>query len=150
MDNSSHPFPDRGRNGAVLLAVLLAGLLLAACTTAPQMPANLTDEAKAYVRNLKLDNVEMKATDSLMGGQLVEILGKITNNGDRPLQQVDLNCVFYDPYNQVILRQRSSIVRIKTGGLKPGETKPFRLPFDTIPKSWNQTMPQMVIAGILF
>ena len=131
-------------------AILSLSLLLAACNTAPQMPPTLTDQAKAYVRNLKLAGVEMKATDSLMGGQLVEILGKITNNGDRELKQVDLNCVFYDPYGQVILRQRSSIVRPKLGGLKPGETKPFRLPFDTIPQSWNQTMPQMVIAGILF
>ena len=131
-------------------AILSLSLLLAACNTAPQMPPTLTDQAKAYVRNLKLAEVEMKATDSLMGGQLVEILGKITNNGDRDLKQVDLNCVFYDPYGQVILRQRSSIVRPKLGGLKPGETKPFRLPFDTIPQSWNQTMPQMVIAGILF
>ena len=30
------------------------------------------------------------------------------------------------------------------------ETKPFRLPFDNIPESWNQTMPQLVMARIEF
>jgi len=34
--------------------------------------------------------------------------------------------------------------------LKPGETKSFRLPFDEIPGSWNQVMPQLVIAGVKF
>lgn len=130
-------------------ALVLTFLLLASCG-GPAMPPELTAEAKAYVKNLQLSEVEMKAAESFMGSQLVEITGKIANNGDRPLQQVDLNCVFYDPYSQVVLRQRVSIVRTKTGGLKPGETKSFRLPFDTLPKSWNQSMPQMVIAGILF
>jgi hypothetical protein len=36
------------------------------------------------------------------------------------------------------------------GGLAPGETKPFRLPFDDIPESWNQMLPQIVIARIEF
>jgi hypothetical protein len=63
---------------------------------------------------------------------------------------VEINCVFYDPYGQVVLRQRVPIVSQKVGGLAPGETKPFRLPFDNLPESWNNAMPQMVIAGIEF
>ena len=107
-------------------------------------------EAKSYVRNLRLSGVELKATESYMGVTIVEIVGNIQNAGDRPLNQVDVNCVFYDPYGQVVLREKVSIVRSKTGGLKPGELKSFRLPFDTIPPSWNQTLPQVVIANILF
>ena len=110
----------------------------------------LTPEAKAYVRNLKLSGVEMKATEAYMKQMLVEIVGKITNAGDRRLKSVDLNCVFYDPYGQVVLRERVPIVRERAGGLNPGETKDFRLPFDSIPESWNQSMPQMVIAQVVF
>ena len=51
---------------------------------------------------------------------------------------------------QVVLRERVPIVRERSGGLDPGKTKDFRLPFDTIPESWNQTMPQMVIAQVVF
>ena len=36
------------------------------------------------------------------------------------------------------------------GGLKPGETKAFRMAFDTIPESWNQSMPALVIAHMQF
>lgn len=110
----------------------------------------LTAEAKAYVRNLQLAGVEMKATESYLGQEVVEITGKITNGGRRPLQQVDLNCVFYDPYGQVVLRELVSIVRAKEGGLKPGDTKEFRLPFEGLAQSWNKGMPQLVIARIIF
>lgn len=92
----------------------------------------------------------MKATDTYLKQTLVEILGKVGNGGDRRLGSVDINCVFYDPYGQLILRERVSIVRRRTGGLNPGETKDFRLAFDNIPESWNQMMPQLVIAQIVF
>ena len=81
---------------------------------------------------------------------MVEITGKITNNGDRVLELVEINCVFYDPYGQVVLQRRVPIVSYKMGKLAPGETKTYRLPFDDIPESWNQALPQMVIAGIDF
>lgn len=126
------------------------GLYLARAGSGTGAPTPISADAKAYTRNLKLADVEMKAMSSYMGQDVVEITGKISNNGDRPLRQVDLNCVFYDPYSQVVLRERVSIVRQKEGLLQPGQTRVFRLPFDSIPKSWNNTMPQLVIAQILF
>lgn len=110
----------------------------------------LTQEAKAYVRYLKLSDVGMQATDTYLGQTLVEIEGKIANAGDRHLKLVEINCVFYDPWGQVVLRQRVPIVRSRGGGLAPGETKDFRLPFDDLPQSWNQGPPQLVIAQIVF
>jgi len=117
-----------------------------------QKPAGpvLTAEAKAYVKHLKLSEVQMKATESYMKQTVVEIVGKISNQGDRALRSVSIQCVFYDPYGQVVLRERAEIVRSRLGGLKPGETKAFRLPFDSLPQSCNQGMPQLVIAQILF
>jgi len=110
----------------------------------------LTEEAKAYVRYLALSGVEMQATDTYLGQTLVEVTGQITNNGDRALTLVEINCVFYDPWGQVVLRERVPIVGRRMGGLAPGERKNFRLPFDNLPESWNQGMPQLVIAQIVF
>lgn len=130
---------------------LVAGLLgIWGCGPGSSGTAASPEEAKAYIRNLALGGVEMKAAESFGGQQLVEIIGNVKNNGARALKKVELNCVFYDPYNQVVLRETVPIVRADKGGLKPGETKPFRLPFDTLPKSWNQAMPQMVMAGLVF
>lgn len=112
--------------------------------------APLTPEAKAYVKNLSLSDVDIKANKSYMNLMVVEINGKIGNTGDRPLDTVEIYCAFYDSYNQLVLRSRVPIVSPKMGGLKPGETKSFRLPFDDIPESWNNAMPQLVIAGVKF
>lgn len=131
--------------------VLIFGLMaIWGCGTGSSGTAASPEEAKAYIRNLALSGVEMKAAESFGGQQLVEIVGSIANNGGKALKRVELNCVFYDPYNQVVLRETVPIVRPDKGGLKPGETKPFRLPFDNLPKSWNQAMPQMVMAGLVF
>jgi hypothetical protein len=136
-----------------LVLVLIAGaaiwFLFLRPSPLPQA-APLTPEAKAYVRNLGLAGVEIKAKDSMLS-TLVEITGKITNNGPRTLKQVELNCVFYDVSGQAVLRERVPIVRARDGsGLKPGETRTFRLPFDAVPESWNQALPQLVIAAIDF
>jgi hypothetical protein len=113
-------------------------------------PPSLTDEAKAYVSKLKLSDVEMGAREDYFHNKVVEITGNIQNSGDRVLNLVEINCVFHDPYGQVVLRQRTPIMSGKAGGLAPGAQKPFRLPFDTIPESWDNVMPQLVIARIDF
>jgi len=116
----------------------------------PVAELELTPEARAYVHNLKLGDVEIKASESYFKQVLVEIDGKVANTGDRSLSVVDIYCVFSDSYGQLVLRRRVPIVSEKMGGLKPGETKAFRLPFDDIPESWNHAMPRLVIAGIKF
>lgn len=111
---------------------------------------SLTPEAKEYIRGLKLSGVEMKATENFMKTTVVEITGKITNNGDRNVKLIEISCVFYDPAGQIILRERVPVVRSKGASFKSGETRDFRLPFDSIPSTWNQTLPQLVIARIDF
>ena len=92
----------------------------------------------------------MQAHESYLKQEVVEITGKIDNAGDRVLDLVEIICVFYDAYGQVVLRERVPIVSRKMGGWRPARPKPFRLAFDNIPESWNQAMPQLVIARIDF
>jgi hypothetical protein len=118
--------------------------------THPPAPAVLTAEAKQYVHSLQLSGGEMKATESYMKQKVVEITGKIANNGPRAINVIEINCVFHDAYGQVVLRERVTVVGRRTGTLAPGNAKTFRLAFDTIPESWNQGMPDLVIAQIVF
>lgn len=136
-----------------LVILLGLGILLYLEYEANKGPAPgpvLTGEAKAYVRHLRLSEVGIKKTESYLKQSVVEITGKISNAGDRVLHAVQVNCVFYDAYGQVVLRERMPIVGEKTGSLAPGQTRVFRLAFDNLPESWNQDMPQLVIAEIVF
>lgn len=143
----------------VTLLLILATVLLVAGAAfwflflkaaPPHQPGILTQEAKTYTKHLGLSQVAMSAKESMMQSTLVEITGKISNGGDKSLSLVEINCVFYDPFGQVVLRERVPIVRSRGPLLKPGETRDFRLPFDSIPQGWNQALPQLVIARIDF
>ena len=156
---SRQPVRHPARQGLGVVPVVVIGIIVALGSVlfyylqvSKQPNANfpLTPEAKAYVRNLQLSDVNMKASESYFKQVVVEIEGKIANAGERNLTAVDIYCIFYDSYGQVVLRKRVPIVSQRMGGLKPGDTKSFRLPFDEIPESWNHTMPQLVIAGIKF
>jgi hypothetical protein len=134
----------------ILAAVLLLGGGTAWYINHPAPVASappLTPDAKSYVRNLQLSEVTMKATESYVKQMVTEIEGKITNGGARVVKQVDVYCIFYNVYGEVVLRKRVPIVKSL---VKPGESRSFRLPFDEIPESWNNQMPQLVIAGIEF
>ncbi|HZU28407.1 MAG TPA: FxLYD domain-containing protein [Bryobacteraceae bacterium] len=136
---------------AIVLGLLvIAGIWYMQRPPAPQQVTALTPEAKAYVRNLALSDVTMKATDSYAGQTVIEIEGKIANNGTRPVKSVEVYCIFYDSYGQLVRRAREPIVRPTGGVLAPGQTRAFRLPFDDVPESWNKQMPQLVIASIVF
>src|SRR5437588_191551 len=74
----------------------------------------------------------------------------VYSKDDRVLKFFEINCALSDPYGQVVLREQIGIAGKKTGDLRPGETKNFRLAFDSNPQSWNNPMPDLVIAQILF
>ncbi|MEO5925993.1 MAG: FxLYD domain-containing protein [Bryobacteraceae bacterium] len=135
-----------------ICVAVVSALLLYLEFSKPAAPQEipLTAEAKGYIANLALEDVGIQAKLDYFGQKVVEISGNIGNKGDRNLGVVEVSCVFRDYAGKILSRQRSAIVSVKMGGLKPGETKPFRLPFDAIPVGWNNQMPQLVIAGIVF
>jgi hypothetical protein len=158
-ENSVLAAPSKKKRFSIPPAALVAGAMALAGLAgfwylgkpgSPKELAPLTGPARAYVRNLKLSNVDMQAHESYLKQSIVEITGNIGNTGDRVLRTVEINCVFYDPYGQVVSRERVAIVNGKSGALAPGEIKPFRMAFDDVPEGWNQAMPQMVIAAIDF
>jgi hypothetical protein len=132
---------------AVLLTAGTVGFFWWQSRTPEQTP-ELTEEARQYLAQLDLSGVEMKAEDSFLEHTVVAIEGKITNNGERTVALVEVDCVFRDPYGVEIDRQRAVIVGRKAGPLHAGETQPFRLAFDAVPPEWNQTLPSLFISQL--
>lgn len=107
-------------------------------------------EAKAYLPYLALSGVKLQATENFMQQRVVEVLGNISNNGPRPLESVEVYCLFYGIDGRELYRERQAIVNSKGGPLNPGQSRTFRLAFDALPDGWNQAVPHLVIAGIHF
>lgn len=136
--------------GAVVVVVLIAALVYLNKPVAKPAEGPATPEAKAYLPNLELSNIDMKAAENLMRQRVVEIQGDIRNKGPHALESVYVYCLFYGVDGREIYRERVPIVPSKGAPLAPGDTRHFRLPFDTVPEAWNQAMPKMVIAQITF
>ena len=134
----------------VLLVLGIVGYLTFGPKPAPPPEPVLTPEAKLYLPNLGLDNVHMQAAESYTNQRVIEILGNIGNHGDRVVKQALVTCVFRDFSGQIIAKENDYIVGGTAGPLAPGGTKPFRLAFDTIPDTWTQALPTLVIREIKF
>lgn len=134
----------------VILVAGAFGWLTFAPKPAPPPPPVLTQEARDYLPNLKLGNVHMQAAESYVNARLIEILGDVTNAGNRKVKLIEVTCVFRDFSGQEVAREPAFVVDGRSGGLAPGQKRGFRLPFDTIPDSWNQALPSLVIAQIQF
>ena len=134
----------------VAVSLIVALVYLTRPVAKPETNGRAAPEARAYVANLALSDVTMQATENFMQQRVVEIQGKITNNGPRALESVDVYCLFYGVDGREIYRERLAIVPPRGADLNSRETRAFRLPFDNLPDGWNQAMPKLVIAQIQF
>lgn len=144
------PIPLLVAGIVVALALVIVGVYLARKPVNTSAQPFASPEAKAYLPNLQLSDVSMKATENFMKQQVVEIEGKIANKGSRPVKSVDIYCLFSGVDGREVYREMVPIVQSKGSPLKPGEVRNFRLPFDSLPDTWNQALPRMVIAQIAF
>lgn len=135
---------------AVILILGAFGWLTFGPKPAAPPPPVLTAEAKQYLPNLEFSNVHIQAAESMVNQRLVEILGDISNKGTRTVKVAEVTCIFRDYSGQEIQRERVALIGQATGPLASGATKPFRLPFDDLPETWNQSYPTFVIAQIQF
>ena len=135
---------------ACVLILGVFGWLTFGPKPAPPPPPTLSQKARDYLPSLALSNVHMQAAESYINQRVVEILGEITNNGDASLKLVQVTCIFRDPGNRELLRERALVVGSLGGPLGKGEKRSFRLAFDDVPDTWNQALPTLAIAQIQF
>ena len=137
---------------ALAMILILGGLSWLTFGPPPKQPPPpvLTEEAKQYLNNLVLSNVHMQAAESMVNQRVVEILGDISNKGEKTVKLAEVTCVFYDYYGKELKRERVAIVGQAGKPMAPGASKPFRLAFDDLADTWNQALPKLVIAQIQF
>ncbi len=136
--------------GIIVVIGLIAGVIYLRRTPQKPVESAVSREGTAYLSHLSLSDVSMQASENFMKQQVIEVKGKITDNGSRSLKTIEVYCLFYGPDGREIHRERLAILNSTAAPLRPGETRAFRLPFDAVPDGWNQALPKMVIAQITF
>lgn len=138
----------------VMVAILVIAFLL-------RQPPKLAKTVPAYAANLKFSDFKMSAAENFVGSTVSYIEGTVTNAGDRTVTRVLLEVVFKDELGQMAQDEPDVPLRVlKTTGpypeavdlsvspLPPGQSQPFRLPFDHISAQWNRQYPEIRITDV--
>jgi hypothetical protein len=146
---------------AVVLVIVVTVLVVAGGHSTPVVPAgNGMAPADAYAAKLPLTGLEMSEATSFSGGKVTYIDGQIANTGDRTLTAINVQVGFHSDTGEYAQRIAEPLSLIRTrqpyvdtqpvsaAPIGPGQTREFRLIFDSVPPDWNQQMPEIRIIGV--
>ncbi len=145
-----------------VVAIVLLVLLLVGRRTKDQANpggAGLAPPA-AYAALLPITDVQMSDSANLSGGKMTYLDGTISNHGSQTVRAVTVQVAFKDftgmlaakntlPLN--LIRFREPYVDTEPVGaepIKPGQSRPFRLIFDTVPQSWDGAYPEVRVITV--
>ncbi|HTV82540.1 MAG TPA: DUF2393 family protein [Acidobacteriaceae bacterium] len=146
--------------GVVVLAIL--GAIIAFTHQPPPANpggANLAPPAP-YAANLSISHLQMSQASDMVGGQNTYLDGQITNQGNKTVTGITVQAGFWGFTNQLVGKPTMPLALIRTrepyvdtepvsaAPILPGQNRPFRLIFDSVPQDWNQNYPEIRIIQV--
>jgi hypothetical protein len=103
---------------------------------------------QAYAPQIHIENVNMSRAENFLNQEVTTLAGELVNDGDQPLQGVELTVEFSDELRQVILRETRSVLDPPV--LPPGGRRAFEISFEHLPASWNLQQPTVTVTALRF
>jgi len=140
----------------VALVAFLVGVLAYISLSARKAPA----APPPYAANVKISNPKMSAAENFVGATVSYIDGTVTNTGNRTVTHAMVAVIFKDSMGQLAQREDVALHVLDTSGpypdavdlsaapLGPGQSKPFRLTFETISQQWNHEYPELTVTDV--
>jgi len=138
---------------AVIMVAVVAALLLRSQPKSASGPP-------PYAANLKLSDFKMSAAENFVGATLSYVDGTVANTGDKTVTHAVVEVQFKDDMGQLAQREDIPLQVLKTTGpypeavdfrvspLGPGQSKPFRLTFESISAQWNHQYPEIRVTDV--
>ena len=116
--------------------------------------------AAAYAASLPITQVQMSDASTMSGNSQTYLDGIITNRGTETVTNVTVQVAFKgftsalagkETLPLTLIRSREPYVDIEpvsAAPLKPGDSQPFRLIFDSVPQDWNTQYPEVRIIEV--
>ena len=113
-----------------------------------------------YAANLKFSDLKASAAQNFVGATVSYLDGTVTNTGDQTVIHAVVQVTFKDDMGQTAQREQTPLRVLRTAGpydeavdlnlspLAPGQSKPFRLTFESISMQWNHAYPEMQITDV--
>ena len=137
----------------MVIAVVLAFLLRSQPKSSPGPPP--------YAASLKLSDFKMSAAENFVGATVSYVDGTITNSGGKTVTHAIVEVNFKDDMGQLAQREEIPMQALKTTGLypeavdfsvsplAPGQSKTFRLTFESISAQWNHQYPDILVTDVV-
>ena len=146
------------RTIAIAVAVVIAIAVIFAFLLRSQ--PKVASEPPAYAASLKLSDFKMSAAENFVGATVSYVDGTVTNAGNKTVTHVIVEVKFKDDMGQLAQREDSAMQVLKTSGPYPaavdfslsppgpGQSKPFRLTFESISAQWNHQYPELQVTDV--
>src|SRR5580704_873597 len=151
--------PDSSRRTiAIAMAVVILVAVVAAFLLRSQPKS--ASGPPSYATNLRLSDFKMSAAENFVGATVSYVDGTVTNAGDKTITHAVVEVKFKDDMGQIAQREVIPLQVLKTDGpypeavdfnlspLAPGQSKTFRLTFESISAQWNRRYPEIQVADV--
>lgn len=151
--------PDSSRRTiAIAVAVVIVVAIVFAFLLRSQPKA--ASGPPPYAASLKLSDFKMSAAENFVGATVSYVDGTIANAGDKTVTHVIVEVLFRDDMGQLAQRDDIPMQVLKTTGpypeavdfsvspLGPGQSKTFRLTFESISAQWNHQYPEIRVTDV--
>jgi hypothetical protein len=139
--------------GVVVVIVLVLFLISRTEQKAPTEPP-------PYSANIKFSDLKMSAAENFVGATVSYIDGTVANTGSQTVTHVVAEVTFRDSMGQLAQRETVPLRVLQTNGPYPdavdltvsplaaGQSKPFRLTFESISTQWNHEYPELKVVDV--
>jgi len=141
--------------GVALVAILVGALAYISISSRKTVSA-----PHPYAANVKITNPKMSAAENFVGATVSYIDGTVTNTGNQTVTHARVTVIFKDSMGQMAQREDVALHVLDTSGpyadavdlsaapLGPGQSKLFRLTFETISQQWNHEYPELTVTDV--
>jgi len=150
-------FPVAFVAGLIIVFIVGACVVLLTRHTSTRQAAAAAASAKlpfgpaeqAYASNIQISDIRMARATNLLRQEFTYVGGTITNSGTRPIRALSVVIEFYDPFNQVVLRDTKQLIGMRDALLGAGQHRDFEVVLERVPAQWNQHVPTFRVTGLV-
>jgi Protein of unknown function (DUF2393) len=163
-NNSATREPRSPLPWIIALAVVVIAIVALVVVSRRHEPANPGGAGLApadpYAASLPISNIQMSQAGSMAGSQTTYVDGQITNQGQKTVTAITVQVAFHGFENPIARKETLPLTLIRTrqpyvdtepvsaAPIGPGETREFRLIFDSLPQDWNQNYPEIRVIQV--
>lgn len=145
----------------ILIGVAIVAIVVGLLVLLLRTEKKAASEPHPYASSLKISDLKMSAAQNFVGATVSYIDGNVTNTGDKTVIHAMVQVVFQDDMGQIAQRENVPLRVLQTSGpypdtvdfnlspLAPGQTKPFRLTFESLSSQWNHQYPDIQVTDVV-